>query len=271
MGFAPILVSLAAPAPPAAIGFYRVLIAGALLSLALPALGAARPRGREWVLGLLAGACFAGDLAFWHVSIFESGVARATLLVNSAPIYVGLYARLAEGRRLGPHFAAGAAVAIAGVALLVGAFDDARGLQRGDAFGLLAGVCYAGYQVLAKQVRDRLPTVTAVWLTCLGAAPVLLAVGLASGERFAGYPWTSWLAVFGLAVGVQLLGILLVVWALRRLQATFVSVGFLLQPVAAAALAWALLAQTLTATQVLGGILVLVGVAVVARDPSSRS
>ncbi|MGI8911400.1 MAG: EamA family transporter [Rubrobacteraceae bacterium] len=57
----------------------------------------------------------------------------------------------------------------------------------------------------------------------------------------------------------------LVTYALSYLPAAFSSVGLLLQPVAAAALAWAILGEALGTWQALGGVVVLSGIVLTHR------
>ena len=52
----------------------------------------------------------------------------------------------------------------------------------------------------------------------------------------------------------------LIAYALAHLPATFSSVGLLLQPVMAALFAWMLLAEPLVPLQMLGGVVVLLGI-----------
>src|SRR4051812_43918213 len=52
------------------------------------------PSAGDLRLLLLAGFCFAGDLASWHVSIALTSVANATLLANASPIFVAVAAWL---------------------------------------------------------------------------------------------------------------------------------------------------------------------------------
>ena len=61
-----------------------------------------------------------------------------------------------------------------------------------------------------------------------------------------------------------------VTWALGRVPASLTSLVVLIQPVAAAALAWMLFAETMTPIQMAGGVLVLIGI-VLAQRSSRRT
>ena len=94
---------------------------------------------------------------------------------------------------------------------------------------------------------------------------VLLAVTLAAGESLVASSRRGWLVLLGLAWISQVLGQGLIVYGLAHLPASFSSVGLLIQPVAAALLAWVLLGEALGAWQLAGGVAVLVGILVARR------
>ncbi|MEQ9448302.1 MAG: EamA family transporter, partial [Rhodospirillaceae bacterium] len=62
---------------------------------------------KDYGLLALAGAFFAGDLAFWHLSLHHTSVANATLFANSAPVVVVLADRLLFRRSIGRTFVLG--------------------------------------------------------------------------------------------------------------------------------------------------------------------
>src|SRR5260221_12596059 len=95
IALSPIFVRLS-EAGPSATAFWRV-------ALAVPVLWFLRlswkgPRGNSIsgskLLFFAAGVAFAGDLAFWHLSIQHTSVANATLLANLAAPFVTLAAWL---------------------------------------------------------------------------------------------------------------------------------------------------------------------------------
>jgi drug/metabolite transporter (DMT)-like permease len=75
----------------------------------------------------------------------------------------------------------------------------------------------------------------------------------------------GWFPLIGLALISQVAGQGLITFALAHLPASFSSVALLVQPVAAALLAWVLLHEMLGLWQVLGGIVVLGGIILAKR------
>jgi drug/metabolite transporter (DMT)-like permease len=209
----------------------------------------------------LAGFCFAGDLAVWHWSIVLTSVATATLLANCAPILVALAAWSFLGKRLERMFVAGLAMAVGGMILLLrGDFALGGRALVGDALGLATAVFYAGYQLTVTRARDTVSTARIMAGSSIVSAAILLPIALLSGEQFLPATMSGWAILIALALIVHASGQSLIAYAMAHLPATFSSVGLLLQPVVAAALAWVLLGETLTALAIFGGILVLVGI-----------
>jgi len=272
ISFAAIFVRLALPAPPVTTGFYRMLFASALVLAWLVARG--RPlRGARSAVGaaVLGGACFGTDLALWHTSIVRTSVATATLLVNTTPLYVGLYAFAVRREPLDARFLGGAALALLGTAVLLGRPDPVAADATGALLALAAALFYAGYLLLLTAARRGLHADTALFWASASAAAVLGLYGVLGGDAFRGFPLHSWLAFAGVAVVTQVGGVVAIVWALRFLPATLSSVALLGQPVMAAGWAWVLLAEPVGLVQALGGAAVLAGIALASRSQSASA
>jgi drug/metabolite transporter (DMT)-like permease len=210
---------------------------------------------------LLAGFFFAGDLAVWHWSIVLTSVANATLLANCAPIFVTLAAWLMFRRRPRALFIAGLALAMLGMALLLrGDFTHGERALLGDALGVVTAIFYAAYQLTVTRARQHASTSSIMAVSGTITALILLPLALASGERFVPLTAHGWLLLVGLALIAQAAGQSLIAYAMAHLSATFSSVGLLLQPVIAAALAWILLGEVLTTLSIAGAVLVLIGI-----------
>lgn len=265
ISFAPILVRFSLPAPPVVIGFYRMALAAAVLVVIL---AVRRHRvvwgGRAGWAAVAAGAAFGSDLALWNNALAITPVAVATLLVNLTPLHVGLWFWL-RGHPPDRSFVAGAALAIAGCALLLGLPAIPVG-TAGPLLALGASFFYAAYLVCVAAARREIDVLSAFTLVTLSAAAVLGLYALALGLPFAGFPTRSWAAMAGLALVTQVGGVFGVVWCMRYLTATFASVALVGQPALAALLGWWLLAEPLGPWQLVGGAGVLGGILLAARS-----
>jgi drug/metabolite transporter (DMT)-like permease len=120
---------------------------------------------------------------------------------------------------------------------------------------------YAGYILAVKGLRDRGETTLYLMaVTTTITALFLFPAALASGEPVLPHSAYGWWLLIGLALISHAAGQGLIAYALAHLPAAFSSVSLLFQPVMAALFAWVLLAEPLVALQILGGIVVLVGI-----------
>jgi drug/metabolite transporter (DMT)-like permease len=259
-----------------ATGFYRMFFATLVL---WPWLRAEAPHARKntsaasWLLMAVAGACFAGDVLFFHAASRMTTVANATLLLNFAPIFVVLGARVLFGEPAHPALVAGLAVALAGAALLMSHSLSLSGEHlRGDAFGLVAAVFYAGYLLAVSRLRASCSTAQImVWTSAVGAA-VLLPAMLVAEEPFLAQSVAGWAVLLALGVLSHAAGQGLIAFALAHLPVGFSGVALLVQPLAAVVFAWILLGEALGPFQGLGGAVVIAGVMLARRatDPAPQ-
>lgn len=268
LGLAAIFVRWA-DAPGPVTSFYRLAIAVVLL--AWPFYRRVKARGnlpRHGIrIAALGGLFFAGDLAFWATGVVLSGATSPTLLLNTAPIWVGLGALVLFRERLRLMFWIGLLVAIAGALVILGVeslLDVTLGL--GTLFGLFGGIFHAGYLLTTQRGRETLDSLTYFWLAAVSSTLALLATSLILGQPLTGYPASTYLSFVALGVVSQVGGHLSINYALGYLPASIVAPTLLGQPVVTAILAGPLLGEKLSLWQALGGMTVLTGVYVVHRS-----
>jgi len=271
IGFSAILTKWAGvPGPVAAL--YRVGIATLVLA---PFAG----RGlRQTLRGgpalpaliLLAGIWFAGDLAVWNTSLGLTSAANATLLGNTSTIWVSLWSLLFLHERLRPLFWAGTALALVGAAAIVGADLSSVGtLGSGDLLALGSSLFYAAYLLTTRRVRRTTGTLQFMWLSSLGATAVLLIYGLAQGLPLGGFSAATYGNLLALGLISHVVGWLSINYALGHLRASVTSVSLLGQPVITALASVPLLGEALSAAQIAGGALVLVGIGFANRSQAA--
>ena len=268
LGFAAIFVRWAnAPGP--VTSFYRLAVAVALL--AWPFYRRVKARGnlprQGLLIAVLGGLFFAGDLAFWASGVVLSGATNPTLLLNTAPLWVGLGALILFRERLNATFWTGLLVAMAGALVILG-LDSLRALSfgLGALFGLLGGIFHAGYFLVTQRGRETLDALTYFWLAAVSSTLGLLVTSLVLHYPLTGYPTSTYLNFLALGLVTQVCGHLSINYALGYLPASIVAPTLLGQPVVTAILAGPLLGEGLSLGQVLGGISVLAGVYTVHRS-----
>jgi drug/metabolite transporter (DMT)-like permease len=252
--------------------FYRVLIAGVvLIPWALkngdsPHFGNGDSPRFGWI-AVAGGLFFALDLALWNTSVMRTQAAVAAILGNNTPIFVGLISWVVLRRRPRASFWIGLALALGGCLLIMSASlrGAARGSMSGNALAIIASVFFGAYLVVTERVRQSMSTLTFNALAIAGSITALLVFCLVLRLPLWGYSPRTWLALAGLGLISQLMAYYALVYALGHLPATVTSVGLLAQVPCTAVLAWLLLGEPLTTTQLAGGAIVLAGITVVNR------
>jgi drug/metabolite transporter (DMT)-like permease len=211
-----------------------------------------------------AGLFFAGDLLLWHWSLIMTSVAVSTLEANMAPIVVTLIAWLLYRERPRPLFLLALVISMVGVVLMVSPNLGAGGGDiRGDVLGIGTAFFYAGYLVVISKLRSGFGTGLVMFFTTLVFTLALLPIALT--QPFAPQTLQGWAIVAGLALCAQVIGQSSIAYALAHLPATFGSLGLYLQPLIAAIYAQLLLGEALRPVQIVGGIIVLMAIALARR------
>jgi drug/metabolite transporter (DMT)-like permease len=220
----------------------------------------------EYMLAALPGVFLAGDLAVWHVSLHMTSVANATLFANMAPIFVTFGSWLIFRQPVKRVFLAGLALSIAGVVVLKGGLS-ARSESHilGDMLALGASAFYAGYIMLVGWTRKRFQSSAIMLCSTVSAAVCTLPIARCFEKGFFPATFMGWAVLLGLAWMSQAAGQSLITYSLGWLPAAFSSLTLLIQPVIAAAIAWVILGEALTMSQIAGGLIVLAGIVLARR------
>ena len=267
--------ALRAGIEPLEISFWRAAIAGLLFALHAVVRGRVRIARRD--LPAVGGFALLGVTIFYW-SYFRAvelgGAALAAILLYTAPAWVALAAALWLGERLTARKSAAVVLTLAGIALV--AFGSGSGVTGGAgvattrlpalAWGLVAGLAYAGYYLFGKRYFTRYEASTLfAYALPLGAVLLLPAVSFAPKSS------TAWLVLLYLAAVPTYGAYLLYSFALARVEATRAATVATLEPVAAAALAYVVWGEALRGPGYVGAALVLAGVLLVATEREPRA
>lgn len=208
-------------------------------------------------------------LALVHFTYFKTisltSVATAILLEYLAPILVLVVSVTVLRERFTWSLPVSVSLSVSGCALVVGAIGGG-GLHVSTAglfWGLSSAIFFAGYTLMGRWAAHRFSSWTLLtyglgaatvfwWLVLGGPGPVFET--LSDGRTLAA---VAFIAFIGTVVPFGAF-----LKALRHIRATEASVTSTLEPVLAALIAWALFAESLTVTQMLGGVLVLAAIMV---------
>ena len=126
---------------------------------------------------LMAVAFTAFDLALWTSSLSYTTAANATLLGNTAPLWVALGTWLILKQKLSITFWRGLAITLAGAGLIMGTdFILHPRFGVGDVMAVFTGFFYGGYFLFTEKSRVHFNSVMHIWLVGVGASVALLII-----------------------------------------------------------------------------------------------
>lgn len=262
-----------ANAPGPVTAFYRLFFSiFLLLPFFLPkARGNQTITTRSAFLPLLAGICTACDLALWTSALSNTTAANATLLGNTAPLWVALGTWLILKQKLSREFWRGLGLTLAGAALIMGTdFLLHPRFGLGDVMATFTGFFYGGYYLFTEKSRRHFDSVSHIWLVGVGASATLFVINLALRYPLTGFDSRTWLVFLASAVVSQLIGYMALAYALGHLPASIVAPTMILQPVVTTLLAIPLLGEIPTIWQGIGGGIALAGIYLVNRSHQQR-
>jgi drug/metabolite transporter (DMT)-like permease len=215
---------------------------------------------------------------FYFEAIDRLPVGIAILLEFTGPVLVAVYARLVQRHQVGRAVWVALALSLAGLALVAEVWTDTRLDAGGLAAGAAAAACLATFLLVGRHSSGTIDAAASAFWTFAFASLFWVAIeplwrveGSVLGEttslggRLDGIDLPVWLGLGAVIVFGTLLPYLLDLAALAHLTATTVGAVGMLEPVVATVVAWAWLEQALSVAQVLGGLVILAGVAIALR------
>jgi len=227
---------------------------------------------------ILAGVFLGFHFASWVTSLELTSVASSVVLVTTAPLWVALLSPIFLKERIPLWVFIGLLVSLAG-SVIVGLNSACKftntGLScipsasmfQGRAFwgnvmALVGAFLSAGYLMIGRRVRNNLSLLTYTFLVYGIAALVLVAMVVFSGETFQAYQANIWVWILLLAIVPQLIGHSTFNYFLKYLSAAFVSIALLGEPVGTVILAYLFLHESPSILEVIGGVMILAGIAI---------
>lgn len=267
----PVLVKIALTSAMVS-AFYRMAIPAAILLPYMLISKKLKFPNKNLVLRTVGcGIMFASDLALWNVSIQMSSATQATLLTNLAPIWVGIIAFLFLPTKPKSAFWIGTALAMIGVVIFIGTdIISTLSFDTAFIFGTLSGIFYAFYILLSKDVLDKVEVLPFVTVSFTSSAVFIGIINLFIGEPFVGFTFDGWTVLLIQGILCQLVAWQLISYATKKMRATRVSLSLLAQGVFAAIIAWAFIGEYLSLENVIGGTLILAGIAVTFYEPKQK-
>lgn len=275
VSFAAIFIRLA-EAPSLSIAFYRTALASAMfapLALLRRREELRRLSGRQLRIALASGLLLALHFATWIASLSLTSVAASVVLVTSSPIFVAAAGRILFGERVTRATMTGIFVGLIGTVIVSGGdFRLSPRAAAGDLLAIAGAATAAGYLIAGRRLRQEVSLLTYVALVYSACAVLLLAAVVVTGAALSGFNARTWVMFVLLAVVAQGIGHTLFNYLLKEVEATFVAISVMAEPIGSTLLALLFFREIPPWTAVVGGVLILAAiyVATVARGRGKR-
>ncbi len=210
--------------------------------------------GHDIKLAMLSGFFLALHFAAWISSLDYTAIANSVVLVNTIPLWVGLFTPLISKDRIRGSTITSIIVSVIGAAI-IGFGDFATGGKAlwGDFLAVFGAVCAAVYLLFGRKLRRKLSLLSYVAI-CYGSAAVILwLVVLFLNLPITGYSTQTVAAFWAMALISQLIGHSSYNWSLKWFSTSLVAVSLLGEPIGSTLLAYIIFDEGLTWMKFIGG------------------
>ena len=263
IGFAPIFVKLSMLSS-SAISFYRMFLALPFLFLLNYILNKKfffRVKNKRTIFfAAFASLAFTTDLTLWHFSMDITSVSNATIIVNSAPIFVAILSFIFFKERLTKGFLLSFLVTYIGiVGLIYFSNNYVNGKLLGDILCLIAAFFYGVYLLviarLGKENSLNIIFYTTFFCCLFSIIPMMI-----EGGNLIPLSSFEWLNLTLMAFLCQFGGQYFITHAIGKISASGASIGLLMQPLTATLLAAIIFSEILSSLQIVFALISLFGI-----------
>lgn len=249
---------------------YRFAIASVLVWSLLAVRGEVTIlRGRSLAVGLgLGGIGYATMSGLYFLGLEYMTAGLVAIVLYTYPAFVVVLAAVTIDERVGRVTVTALIVAMAGVALVVGA-DPAGAAVLGVVIVLGAAVAYATYITVSRAVLETIDPLVLTAHVMPAAGVSFLVLGASTGSLAVPPPVASWPVLFGVGVVATAVPVFTFFAGLERIGASRAGVVSTAEPLVTVALGALLFAEPVSAATVVGGTLILAAVVVLQRESTT--
>ncbi len=205
------------------------------------------------------------SMVLLQLSVFYSKAVLAAIIFSANPVFVGIFSIFFEKEKLTRMNVLGLGIGLMGLVIIAFGerylFTGSNNMMLGIIFGIFSGIVFAIYTVLSKMYVREIGTFKLNSYAFISGALILFAVGfifdLEMGFAVTG---SNLLSLAYLGIVITGIGYFMYFEGLKDITTAKGAMFFYLKPVIAGILAFFILDETLTLFQVLGFIVVLIGV-----------
>lgn len=249
-------------APATILSMYRMILACLLL---VPIVWLKRHEfqkiGRkEWYLLFFSGLFLALHFALWFGSLKLTTVASSTIILALQPIVALVGGMFVYKERTTKSALMTMGIAVIGAVMVGwGDFGLSKNAIIGDILSFLSVIVVVGYLLIGQNVVKKVSHWIYSFCVFGFAAIALIVYNVTTGVALGGYDAKEW-GIFVLLAIVPTISHVINNWLMNYVNATTISMSILGEPVGATILAALILGERLGLWQVVGGLIVLLGV-----------
>ena len=232
---------------------------------------------KELIFLLLGGLFLAVHFTAWIISLEKTSIASSVVLVTTTPLWVALFSPILLKEKNNSSIWIGLISALFGSSLVAISNECSLSVEKlivceglginfdknsliGNFLALIGAWMAAGYMMVGRKVRSRMPLIKYVTFVYFFSSIFLLIFLYISGESLIGYSTQTYIWMILLGLIPQLLGHSIFNWALGHLSAAFVSIALIGEPIGTIILAYIFLKESPSSLEYLGGLFILLGI-----------
>ncbi len=245
--------------------FYRVVLAFAIFFIFILISGNLKiiELKDKKIYLLLFGILQAGTMLAFFISLLKGSVSIAVLLLYTAPVYITILSPWLLKERSTKKGIIALVLSIIGILLIVDPQKlDLAQYPVGILAGIASGIIYAFQIMTSKYASSTYSGYTQAFWSFLVAAMILLPVGIAPFDIVL----DNLVYLILLSIFPTILAVSLYFNGLKKVKAHSASILGLIEPVSAVILSVLLLHEQISTLEMIGGALILAGVALVTTD-----
>lgn len=234
--------------PSEVLGFWRLIIAGVLLSLWVFGVKKTQlPKFEKkifWVI--LTGTFFFGHLWSYKFASKNTSIANTMILFATAPVWSTIGSIVFFGEKLTLRVVIAYILASCGVITLVyNQIHFQQTIVNGDVSALVSALFYALFMLAGKKARNDYSNLVFSSVQYLICAFLFLIASIACKDNFFGYSDISWFAVAGQVLIPTFLGHFLFTHLVKTMNLSLMTCGKLIEPIFGAIIAYFLFKENL--------------------------
>jgi drug/metabolite transporter (DMT)-like permease len=217
-------------------------------------------KNSKWRLIILSGVFLAAHFTMWIESLSHTSVPSSVVLVATDPIFVAILSPLLLREKVSLRIIIAIILGMIGTAVVASQGFGSFTMTKGNLLALGGAVCAGGYLLIGRKVRPITSLLSYIYIMYTTAAIILVSAVFITGNKFGELSLQSYLFIALLGIGPQLIGHTSFNWALRYVTAPVVAMAILGEPIGTTILSWLILHQPPTLTEVIGGVIICIGI-----------